>query len=157
MRKQKTKLLLNLTIKKITSDLDDLKFNTAVSQLMIFVNHLTTLKELDKKVINHFLILLNPFAPHITEEINEKLGNSIITTQKWPKHDEDLIINQNITIAVQINGKTRGTIETEPNSNQNDTIEKIKATKIWQKYLSDEIEIKKIIYIQNKIINIIAS
>ena len=151
---KKTKLLLNQTIKKVTSDLDDLKFNTAVSQLMIFVNHLNALKELDKNVINQFLILLNPFAPHITEEINEKLGNSIITSLKWPIHDEELIINEKITIAVQINGKTRGTIEIDLNSNENDTIEKVKATKVWKKYLSDDIEIKKVIYIQNKIINI---
>ena len=154
---EKTKSLLNKTIKKVTSDLDDLKFNTAVSELMIFVNHLTTLKELDKKVVNQFLILLNPLAPHISEEINEKIGNSVITSHKWPAHDEELIVNQKITVAVQINGKTRGTIKIEPNSNENDTIEKVKGTNIWEKYLSDDIGINKVIYIQNKIINFVTS
>ena len=69
-----TNVLLHKTIKKITEDLNGLRFNTAVSQLMIFTNHLNTLKVLDKNVLNKFLILLNPFAPHIAEELNQEIG-----------------------------------------------------------------------------------
>ena len=90
-----------------------------------------------------------PFTPHLAFECLELFNCR--TVNIWPKVDSKNIINE-VKLAVQINGKTRGTIETEPNSNEKDTIEKVKATKVWEKYLSDDIEVKKVIYIQNKII-----
>ena len=79
-----TKRILHQTIKKVSDNLNDLRFNTVVSQLMILTNHLSNLENLDKKVLQKFLILLNPFAPHITEELNEKLGYGEITKLNWP-------------------------------------------------------------------------
>ena len=149
-----TQRLLQQSIKKATDDLDDLRFNTVVSQLMIFTNHLSSLDVLDKDVLRQFLILLNPFAPHLSEELNERLGYQPITTSQWPEYDEKLIMDEMITIAVQFKGKTRGTIDIVPDSNESDTMEKVKATEFGKKYLSKGPVIKTI-YIQNKIINII--
>ena len=151
-----TTRLLHQTIKKVSRDLDLLRFNTAVSQLMILTNHLTTLEELDKEVLHQFLILLNPFAPHITEELNEKIGYGIITSSQWPSYDEALIIDEIVTIAVQFKGKTRGTIEVSPDINEDGAMEIIKDTEFGAKYLSQG-EVRKVIYIPNKIINIIIS
>ena len=102
---------LHQTIKKVTEDLNTLNFNTAVSQMMIFVNHILTLENYNNEVLRQFLILLNPFAPHISEEIFEILKyniNGYISDQSWPKYDENYLMPMTMNIAVQINGKTRG-------------------------------------------------
>ena len=102
--------LLHQSIKKVTEDLTALRFNTSVSQLMIFVNHLIILENLDKSVLHQFLLILNPFAPHLSEELNEMLGFETLAKSSWPEYDPELIIEETITIAVQFNGKTRGNI-----------------------------------------------
>ncbi|MEL1230420.1 MAG: leucine--tRNA ligase [Candidatus Neomarinimicrobiota bacterium] len=149
-----TQRLLHQSIKKASDDLDGLRFNTVVSQLMILTNHLSTLDILDKDVLRQFLILLNPFAPHLSEELNERLGYQPITSSQWPEYDEKLIIDEMITIAVQFKGKTRGTIDIAPDTNESDTMEIVKKTEFGKKYLSQG-NVIKIIYIKNKIINII--
>ena len=150
----KTKILLHKTIKKITEDLDELRFNTAISQLMIFTNHLTSIKELDREVLHQFLILLNPFAPHISEELNQKIGFEPITSLDWPDYDDKLIVDEKITMAVQFNGKTRGTIQVPSGISQDDAMLSIKETVFGDKYLSKG-DIIKIIHIPDKIINVI--
>jgi len=151
-----TTRLLHQTIKKATQDLDGLRFNTVVSQLMIFTNHLSGLDILDKDILHKFLILLNPFAPHITEELNEKLGYEPITTIRWPIYNENLTIEEKVTIAVQFNGKTRGTIDLNQDIDENSAMGHVRTTDFGKKYLSDA-KILKIVYIPNKIINIIIS
>ena len=151
-----TKRLLHQSIKKASNDLDDLRFNTVVSQLMIFTNHLSTLDELDKDVLHQFLILLNPFAPHLTEELNERLGYQPITSMLWPEYDEKLIIDEMVTLAVQFKGKTRGTINVAPGTNEKDAMKVVEDTAFGKKYLSLGIVIK-VVYIPNKIINIITN
>ena len=153
---EETTRLLNKTIKKSTDDLDALRFNTVVSQLMIFVNHLTDLEVLDKHVLHQFLILLNPFAPHISEELNEELGYEALYNMNWPTHDENLIKEKTVTIAVQFKGKTRGTIDMPLDISESEALESVKKTTFGEKYLNQD-EIIKIIYIPNKIINIITS
>ena len=148
--------LLHQTIKKVSRDLDSLRFNTVVSQLMILTNHLMTLKELDKEVLHQFLILLNPFAPHLSEELNEQLGYGLITSMHWPEHDESLVVDEMVTIAVQFKGKTRGTIEVDLDINEDGAMEIVKRTDFGAKYLSQG-DVRKVIYIPNKIINIIIS
>jgi len=151
-----TTRLLHQTIKKVTLDLDDLRFNTAVSQLMIFTNHLNKLEKLDKGVLHQFLILLNPFAPHLSEELNDKLGYGPITNIKWPIHDQELTIEAKLTIAVQFNGKTRGTIDLTTDADEESALNQVRSTSFGKKYLSDA-NIIKIVYIPNRIINIILS
>jgi leucyl-tRNA synthetase len=149
-----TKKILHQSIKKASDDLDGLRFNTVVSQLMILTNHLSTLDVLDKDVLHQFLILLNPFAPHLSEELNEILGYEPITSTMWPEYDEKLIIDEMITIAVQFNGKTRGTINVAPDTNEKDAMQVVEDTAFGKKYLTLG-EVIKVVYIPNKIINII--
>ena len=151
---EKTIRLLHQTIKKVTEDLTDLRFNTSVSQLMIFTNHLLTLKKLDKSVLHHFLLLLNPFAPHLSEEINQILGFEEISKTDWPNYDESKIIDETIDIAVQINGKTRGSISIFIDADQNTVEQIVKDNEKIKKYLSDT-NILKVIYIKGRIINFV--
>jgi len=151
---EETKRLLHQSIKKASDDLDGLRFNTVVSQLMILTNHLSTLDVLDKDILHQFLILLNPFAPHLSEELNEILGYQPITLMMWPKYDEKLIVDEMITIAVQFKGKTRGTIKVAPDTIEKDALQVVEDTAFGKKYLSLG-KIIKVVYIPNKIINII--
>ena len=144
---------------ELTKDLDSLSFNTAVSQMMIFVNHILTLENYNNEVLKQFLILLNPFAPHISEEIFEFLkydDNGPISAQEWPKFDDKLLKNDKITIAVQFNGKTRGTIEINRDEEGERIFENIIKNKYFDKYFENS-NVKRKIYVPNKIINILTS
>jgi leucyl-tRNA synthetase len=100
--------VLHATIKKVTKDIESLAFNTAISQMMIFVNAFTNAEALPISAIRTFLILLNPFAPHISSELWEKLnGRADITEQPWPTHDERFLAEDEVAIVLQINGKVR--------------------------------------------------
>ena len=105
---EETIKLLHQTVKKVTEDLSDLRFNTSVSQLMIFVNHLTKLEKLDKSVLHQFLLILNPFAPHLSEELNEMLGFEPLSNTAWPEYDE-LIRSQQL-VKVCANFRKQGLI-----------------------------------------------
>ena len=153
---EETRKLLHQTIKKSTDDLEELRFNTVVSQLMIFVNHLSSLDELDKKVLHQFLILLNPLAPHISEELNEKLGYRPISGLKWPTYDEQFLSEDTVTLAIQFNGKTRGTISVLQDSKEMDVLDMVKKTTFGKKYLGDG-KVRKIIFVPGRIMNIIIS
>ena len=151
---QETLKILHQTIKKVTEDIDSLRFNTAVSQLMILTNHLMTLDTLDKNVLHTFLVLLNPFAPHLSEEINEKLGYDTLASTSWPKYDNDLIVENIATVAVQFNGKMRGTIEINLDSEQKIVSGIVMADDNFKKYFDNMVEVK-VIYIPNKLINFV--
>ena len=151
---QETKKLLNQTIKKITDDLENLRFNTSVSQLMILVNHFTSLEYLDKETLRTFLILLNPFAPHISEELNQKLGYDPLHLCDWPSYDKSLIENDDIQIVVQLNGKKRGDIIAKKDSSQSEIQNIIDNDEKLQKYFVD-VNIIKVIYVKGRIINFV--
>jgi len=147
--------LLHQTIKKITEDLSELRFNTSVSQLMIFVNHLSTLEKLDQNVLEKFLILLNPFSPHITEELYAMLGNKEnIESLEWPEWEESLVSSEIITLVVQFNGKRRGEIEIQKDLDKDRVIEEVKTTQSFDKYFL-EMEIIKEIYVENRLVNFV--
>jgi len=150
-----TNVLLNRTIKRVTEDLNDLKFNTCVSHLMILANHLVLLEAVEKKVIFKFLQLLNPFAPHITEEIAENLQLQPIHSSKWPSYDEKVIFNKDTTIGVQIDGKTRGSINIEVGMDQERILEMVLLSKNFDNYLKSESSVKKVIYIKERVLNIL--
>ena len=100
--------ILHATIKKVTEDIESLSFNTAISQMMIFVNAFTNAEVLPISAMRTFLILLNPFAPHLSSELWEKLGSPRdITTQTWPSYEAKLLIEDEVEIVIQINGKVR--------------------------------------------------
>ena len=105
------------------------------------------------------MIILNPFAPHITEEIYEQLGyscNGSISSQNWPEYDENLIASDKVIIVVQINGKTRGTLNVEPDIKQKDLSNIVLNTNAFKKYL-DNYKVKKEIYVPNRLINLVVS
>jgi leucyl-tRNA synthetase len=149
---------LNKTIKKVGDDLENIHFNTAVSSLMEWLNYLSAKKEISVVEYETFLKLLAPFAPHITEEIWQTLhsGATSLHKEAWPDFDKTKIISQKINIAVQVNGKLRGTVEIEAKevANQPQIEEKAKADHNISNYLKDK-EIKKIIYVSGKILNFV--
>lgn len=144
---------LHKTIKKCGEDYNKLKFNTAIAQLMIFINKVD--KNISKEDFLIFLRLLAPIAPHIAEEIWSNFDNSeSIHLQKYPEYNQDLIIEKDITIGVQINGKVRGDITLPKGSNEEEAVNMALENKNISKW-SEGKEIKKVIYIPGKILNLI--
>ena len=121
---------------------------------MILVNHLIKQEKLDKSVLHQFLLTLNPFAPHISEELNEILGFETLVNIPWPKYDETLIIEETITIAVQFNGKTRGNISIASDINESMVKTIVQNDENLKKYLNNK-DIIKTIYIKGRIINFV--
>ena len=147
--------IIHKTIKKVTEDIDAMKFNTAVSALMILLNKFEEQEEITKDDYRTFLILFNPIAPHITEELNEKyqLGEAICKSS-WPTYDEAKTIDEEKEIAVQVNGKVRATIKINVNENEESIKEKALSTENVKNH-TDGKEIIKIIVIKGKIVNIV--
>ncbi len=147
-------VIINKSIKKVDYDLTHLGYNTAVSTLMILANKYDEEESITKKDYQVLLTLLNPIAPHITEELNEALGFSPICESSWPTYDEAKTIDSNITIGVQVNGKLRGEI----NITSDDTEEEIKAKALASENVKKHMEGKelvKVIVIKGKIVSIV--
>ena len=144
----------NKTIKKIEYDLTHMGYNTAISSLMILANAYDDLDSITKEDYRLLLTLLNPIAPHITEELNEQLGYSPICESKWPEYDEEKTIENTKEIAVQVNGKVRGTIEVHVEDDDNSIKEKAMENENVKKHIEGH-EIIKVIVIKGKIVNIV--
>jgi len=146
--------LVNSTIKKVQNDILNLKFNTAISSLMIMVNEYEKQDEITKADYELLLKLLNPFAPHITEEMNEQIGNKPICNSSWPKYDESKLVEDEFELVVQVNGKVRGKITVSSSLSE----EEIKTVALnlenVVKYTEGK-EIVKIIVIAKKLVNIV--
>tara|TARA_B100000586_G_scaffold152863_1_gene111070 strand:- start:57 stop:2282 length:2226 start_codon:yes stop_codon:yes gene_type:complete len=109
---EETTRLLHQTIAKVTSDLENMRFNTAISQMMILSNHLQGLDNINKETLKTFLLLLNPFIPHMSEELNEQItAFDSLSYSKWPEFEAELAKEELITIAIQVNGKLRGNLQ----------------------------------------------
>ena len=147
-------VLQNKTIKKIEYDLTHMGYNTAISSLMILANAYDSLDNITKEDYRLLITLLNPFAPHITEELNEKLGFSPICEGNWPQYDEEKIVEDTKEIAVQVNGKVRGTIEINIEDDENSIKEKALDNENVNKHIEGK-EVVKIIVIKGKIVNIV--
>ena len=143
------------TIKKVTEDIEGLRFNTAISQLMVWVNHFTKSQGHPRKCLRPFAQLLAPFAPHLAEELWELLGEkSLLTYEAWPQFDAALAQDDLRTLAIQVMGKTRGTVEVEPDADQATVEEAAKLIPQVQNQLNGK-TVKKVIFVQNKILNFI--
>jgi len=147
--------LLHLTIKKVEEDIENFRFNTAISSLMVLLNKMEKEKEIDIKHFSAFLILLSPFAPHLSEELWQKLGNKkSIFFYKWPKYNSLYIKEEKTTFIIQVNGKVRDKIEVEYNISEEEA-KKIALSQDRIKKWIDNKDIKKIIFVPNKLINFV--
>ena len=150
-----TLFLHHQTIKKLGEDIENLHFNTAVSQLMIYCNHLQKCSTVSKKLIEELVIILSPFVPHLSEEFWSLLGHSeTITYQPWPQFDEDLIQLDEVTIAVQVNGKLRANIEIAKDSTEKAVVDKALSFENVEKFTSNG-SIVKTIYVPNRLLNFV--
>ena len=148
-------VIINKTIKKVSEDYEAMKYNTAISELMKLVNNYTDANSISKDDYMVLIKLLHPVAPHITEELNKILGNTeLVEYSSWPKYDKDKVIDDVISIAVQVNGKVRDTITIKQNeSKENIEKEALSANNV-QKHTHGK-EIVKVIVVPNKIVNIV--
>ena len=146
--------MMHRSIKKISSDIEEMKFNTCISTFMTMVNEFYKEKTINKAEFKTFLQLLNPFAPHITEELNRTvLGEKEdLAYQKWPEYDESKIIADEITLPIQFNGKLRGTIQISLDEDESSVKEKVH--KAIDSKLDGKTVVKEI-YVKNKIYNIV--
>lgn len=145
---------LHKAIKKVTEDYDHLRFNTAISALMIFVNHCYKAGKVTKDTAKTFTLLLAPMAPHISEELWEILGGKkTLAYEAWPKYNADLAKDDTITVAVQVNGKLRATLEVDPAITQDEILEMAKGDENVSKHLAGTIV--KEIYVPGKIVNFV--
>ena len=143
------------TIKKVTEDYETLNFNTAISQMMIFVNAVYKEEYLPKEYAEGFVKVLSPLCPHLGEELWEMLGHdNTIAYEAWPTYDEEKTKESTIEIAVQVNGKVRDTIKVHKDISKEELEEKAFASEIIKKWTEDK-EIVKVITIPGRIVNIV--
>ena len=143
------------TVKKVTNDFESLGFNTAISQMMIFINAVYKEDVFPKEYAEGFVKLLNPVAPHIGEELWEMLGhNETIAFEKWPTWDESLLGEDEKEIAVQVNGKVRATVKIAVDEDEESIKEKALAEENVQRHIEGK-EVVKVIVIKGKIVNIV--
>ena len=152
---EKMETLIHQTIKKVSEDYENLKFNTAIAQLMTLLNEFNNLDKISKEQYKIFLILLNPVCPHITEEIWQRMGyEGYVHESSWPEYDESKTILDVIELPIQVNGKLRATVEINREASEDEVYEKAVKDDVVAKYLEGKNVVKKI-YVKGRIFNII--
>lgn len=152
---EKMETLVHQTIKKVSEDYENLKFNTAIAQLMTLLNEFNNLDKISEEQFKIFLILLNPVCPHITEEIWQRMGyEGYVHEASWPEYDESKTILDVIELPIQVNGKLRATVEISRDASEDEVFEKAIADDVVAKYLEGKNVVKKI-YVKGRIFNII--
>ncbi len=147
--------LLHKTIKKVTEDIEAMKFNTAISQMMIFMNFAGKLDSMPRAAAEKFLIVLSPFAPHLAEELWVKLGNQqSIFKETWPKYDPKLAHDEMINLVIQVNGKVRDTAKVSVNISEEDAKKIALESEKIKKWLEGK-EVKKVIFVKGRLVNIV--
>lgn len=145
------------TVKKVTEDYEGLRFNTAISQLMVFINEAYKSTVLPKHYIEGFVKMLSPITPHVAEELWEKLGHSgTIAYEAWPAFDEAKLVDDEVEIVIQINGKVKAKLRV-PSDAQKDALEKIAMDDDIVKEQIDGKTIRKVIAVPGKLVNIVAN
>ena len=149
--------VLHNTIKKVGEDIENLSFNTAISQMMIFVNEFYNAEVKPKEAMEKYLLCLAPFAPHLAEELWAKLGNTeSVYFQEFPAYDEAKTQKQSIEFVVQVTSKIRARIPMKPGISQDEALEVAKQDENVQKHIEGK-TIRKVIFVPDKLINIIAT
>ncbi|MFA6540473.1 MAG: leucine--tRNA ligase [Bacteroidota bacterium] len=148
--------IFHQTVKKVTDDIPALRFNTAIAQMMIFMNEAMKQEVLSKKIMENFIIALSPFAPHIAEEIWQKIGNrtSIHESADWPAYDPAMLVNDTVEIVAQVNGKIRAKFQAAMDLSENELSSMAKSEPNMQSHISGKQIVKEII-VKNKLVNIV--
>jgi leucyl-tRNA synthetase len=146
---------LHQTIKKVTDDLDGMRFNTAIAAMMEFTNHLTKLQTRPRAVFDPFVLLLSPFAPHLAEELWHVQGHpKTLAYEPWPTYDEALTKADEIEVPVQVNGKLRSKVTVPATADE----ETLKAAALADERIKEQLQgktIKKLIVVPKKLVNLV--
>ena len=146
---------LHQTIHKVREDIQALKYNTAIATLMDYLNALQAKERLSQAEIRYYVLMLAPFAPHITEELWSRMGESYsIHQQTFPNANPDLLTQEKITIAVQINGRTRSTLTLVSDASQDEAIAQATHSESVQRYLGDQ-AVQRVVYVPGRVLNLV--
>jgi leucyl-tRNA synthetase len=147
---------LHKTIKKVTEDIENLHFNTAISSMMILVNEMEKESQISNDNYQTLALLLSPFAPHIAEELWAELGHKrSIFLEKWPKFDPKLVVEKEMVIVVQVNGKVRDQISVSVDAGEREVKETALEQEKIKKYIPNIDNIRKIIFVPGRLINFV--
>ena len=146
----------NKAIKKVGEDIENIKFNTAIATLMALINDISNVKSINKEELRIFSILLNPFAPHVTEEVYEacKLGNGILAEAEWPEYDESKCVDESVEIVVQVNGKIKAKLNIPVDADKDAVLDLAKNDENVKKTI-DGMKIIKEIVVPKKLVNLV--
>ena len=146
----------NKAIKKVGEDIENIKFNTAIATLMALINDISNVKSINKEELRIFSILLNPFAPHVTEEVYEacKLGNGILADAEWPEYDESKCVDESVEIVVQVNGKIKAKLNIPVDADKDAVLDLAKNDENVKKAI-DGMKIIKEIVVPKKLVNLV--
>ena len=146
----------NKAIKKVGEDIENIKFNTAIATLMALINDISNVKSINKEELRIFSILLNPFAPHVTEEVYEacKLGNGILAEAEWPEYDESKCVDESVEIVVQVNGKIKAKLNIPVDADKDAVLDLAKNDQNVKKAI-DGMKIIKEIVVPKKLVNLV--
>jgi leucyl-tRNA synthetase len=148
---------LHSVLKKVGDAVEELRFNTAISEMMVFVNEATKAEALPRAWFESFVKVLYPFAPHVSEELWQRLGHSRgLVYESWPRYDQAKLKVDTITIAVQVSGKTRGTIDVPVDISEQDAIATAKADPKVARHLEGK-TIRREIYVPGRLVNLVAT
>jgi leucyl-tRNA synthetase len=154
--------VVHATIKKVTQDIEALAFNTAISQMMIYVNAFTNLEQRPVQAVRRLLILLSPFAPHLAEEIWYQLSTrfpgfvGLVSEQPWPSWNEEYLVESEVEVIIQVNGKLRDKMTVAKDLDEASLEKLARASAKVQESLKDK-EVRKVVVVPNKIVNLVAS
>jgi leucyl-tRNA synthetase len=150
-----TRVLMHQTVKKVTADVDALSFNTAISAMMVFSNHLQGLGTVPAEALTKLVLVLSPFSPHLCEEVWSMLGHAdSIAHESWPTFDESLCEVNTVTMGVQVNGKVKGQITLAKDANEDTARALALADEKVSKFIGSK-EIKKFVYVPGRIVNVV--
>jgi len=152
---EETERLMHQTVKKVTGDVDTLSFNTAISAMMVFSNHLQGLEAVPAEPLTKLVLMLSPFAPHLCEEIWSMMGNTeSMAREPWPTFDEALCEVNTVTMGVQVNGKVKGEITLAKDADSETAKALALADEKVSRFIGDK-EIKKFVYVPGRIVNVV--
>ncbi|MEY4070444.1 MAG: leucyl-tRNA synthetase [Candidatus Eisenbacteria bacterium] len=152
-----TQRLLHQTIAKVGVDVEALKFNTAISQMMVFVNEVMKQPSRHRSLLEPFVLLLAPFGPHLAEELWQRLGHTgTVAYAAWPEHDTALLVEDTVTMAIQVNGKLRATLELPRGASQEDVQTAAFADERVKRFLEAG-TIRKVIHVKDKLLNVVVA